>query len=83
MTNPEAFAILEDAVRRCHAEDMRTPEVLDALMVLEVQASETWPFDQFRHGLQNEGDTIAAGTGRDQILTASLNGIRRVCAGQR
>ena len=83
MTNLEAFAVLEDALRRCATEDMRTPDVDAALIALARQASETWPFDQFRHALDGTGDTIADGVGRRQVVTASLNGIRRVCGSGR
>ncbi len=83
MTTQEAFAVLEDALRRCGEDDMRTPAVDAALTALESHATERWPFDQFRQGLAGTGDTIADGVGRRQVVNASLNGIRRVCGGGR
>lgn len=79
MTDPDALTILEDAHRRCGEEDMRTAEVFAALTHLEAQASETWPFDQFRHALRPIDEPFTVNATRGQVVNASLNGIRRVC----
>lgn len=71
-----ALNILEDAVHRCASEDVSTPEVLDALDILATQAKVRWPVEQFREALTGEPDV--AKEGRRQVLSASLNGIKRV-----
>ena len=47
-----ALAILQDALARCRAEDMRTPEVWAAIDFLEARANPKWPFKQFREALE-------------------------------
>jgi hypothetical protein len=80
MTNTEALAVLDHAVRRCTTEDIRTPDVDAALAHLELKASAAWPFAQFRHALEAEGTLTADREGRRQVVNASVNAIRRVCA---
>lgn len=85
MTDPEALAVLEDAHRRCAAEDMRTLDVYHALDQLQASAEllaknpELWPFDQFRRTLGAPDVPFAPNAaGRGQVLNASLNGIYRL-----
>ncbi len=51
MTSADALAVLDDALKRCATEDMRTDEVSAALAVLQARSTERWPFEQFLHGL--------------------------------
>jgi hypothetical protein len=72
MLNVEtAIAVLEDALDRCRREDMRTPDVLAALVFLEPRVSSKWPFDQFRKSLDSDNEA-----GRWQNVNASLNAVR-------
>jgi len=74
----EALAVLDDALHHCGTENMRTPAVVTAPAELGLGAAEAWPFAQFRHALDASIDQPAA-DGRQQLLNASLNAIRRVC----
>src|SRR5262245_6096131 len=73
------FDVLEDALKRCRTNDMRTSEVYRALTFLESQANSKWlfgafrtaPFEAFRTALDNDNDEK-----RWQNLNASLNRIR-------
>ena len=69
---PELYhlAVLEDAVARCRTEDVRTAEVKQALHFLIYRSETTWPFQQFRDGLDNEDEES-----RWQLLNAGLDGI--------
>ena len=71
MDTDSALAVLDDALHRCRKEDVRTPDVFAALDFLEARATQKWPFDQFRRGLES-----ADPEGKWQILNASLNGIQ-------
>jgi hypothetical protein len=49
MTVLEALAILEAAVLECKKRNINTPEVKDALDLLEPHIQPTWLIPQFRH----------------------------------
>jgi hypothetical protein len=68
---------LQAAVSRCRAHQIATPEIYAALDTLEARASVNWPFDQFRAALNGNPGEDWESEGRRQILSASLNGIRR------
>jgi hypothetical protein len=90
MTSPEnkadlearrqALSIIADALNRCRDEDVRSPALAAALVLLAGGASESWPFEQFRrsldYGVENAG--ASAAEGRWQNVNASLNAVRRV-----
>ena len=75
-----ALAVLQDALNRCRHEDMRTPEVLAALDLLETNADPKWPFAQFQEALDGYRSREWEQEGRWQTLNASLNGIRLAVA---
>ena len=75
-----ALAVLQDALNRCRHENMRTPEVLAALDLLETNADPKWPFAQFREALDGYRSREWEQEGRWQTLNASLNGIRLAVA---
>jgi hypothetical protein len=72
-----AMAVLQSALDRCRVDDIKTPEVYDALALLERHAAEKWPFNQFRSALDSQRSTPLEKEALWQILNASLNGIRR------
>jgi hypothetical protein len=73
-----ALAGLEDALRRCRAEDVRYGTGISAaLSFLEFRANEKWPFEQFRKALEDPGMDGTKPEARWQMLNASLNGIKR------
>jgi len=49
MTVLEAFAILESATLECKKRDINTPEVREALDLLEARIRPEWLIPQFRH----------------------------------
>ena len=71
MTALEALAILEASVLECKTRDINTPEVKEALNLLEPHIWPEWLIPQFRHHLERdpkvdvdeEGQT--AGASRD------------------
>ena len=65
------LAILENAVERCRSEDMRTPEVKNALRDLATVMTNSWPIKQFLEGLNNENEQ-----GRWELANTALNAIR-------
>jgi hypothetical protein len=76
----KALAILADALKRCRVEDVRSPALTAALDLLAGDASESWPFEQFRRSLNYDFENAGASAaeGRWQNVNASLNAIRRV-----
>jgi len=75
--NATILAVLQDALDRCRKQDMRMADVFAALDFLQPRARQTWPFEQFRRGLESNDPE-----GRWQIMNASLNGIRLAVAGK-
>jgi len=66
-----AFTVMTGALAQCRSRDMRTPDVLAALVVLSSAAREHWPHRQFRRALDIEREED-----RWQTANAALNGIR-------
>lgn len=66
----EAFKTLADATERCRNEDMRTPEVVEALKTLLAIAHVRWPFEQYWRALGGDNSE-----GRWQEANASYNAI--------
>ena len=78
MTVLEALAILEAAVLECKKRDVNTPEVKEALDLLERYIYPKWVIPQFRHSaLEHNGDSYAAREGQQQVLRATFPGIRK------
>ena len=75
MTIENALNILQAAVDRCRAEDIRSPEVESALTIIERRSAMMWLVQQFRFAL-NSGTRQHWKESLWQILTTSLNGIR-------
>ena len=73
-----ALDALKHAVRRSRTEDFRDSVAVSAeLDFLDLRATETWPFEQFRKAIEDfspDGFKAEAGW---QVLNASLNGIKR------
>ena len=77
MTVLETLAILEAAVVECKKRDINTPEVKNALDLLEPYVRPQWVIPQFRHNaLEHNGDSYAAREGQQQVLRATFPGIR-------
>ena len=77
MTVLETLAILEAAVLECKKRDINTPEVKNALDLLEPYVRPQWIIPQFRHNaLEHNGDSYAAREGQQQVLRATFPGIR-------
>jgi len=77
MTVLEALAILEAALLECKKRDVNTPELKDALDLLERYFYPKWVIPQFRHSaLEHNGDSYASREGQQQVLRATFPGIR-------
>ena len=77
MTVLEALAILEAAVLECKKKDINTPEVKNALDLLEPYVRPKWIIPQFRHhAVEYNGDSYAAREGQQQVFRVTFPGIR-------
>src|SRR5262250_1259320 len=77
MTVLEALNILEAAVPECKKRDINTPEVKNAVDLLEPYIWPKWIIPQFRHSaLEHNGDSYAQREGQQQVLRATFPGIR-------
>jgi hypothetical protein len=77
MTVLEALAILEAAVLECKKRDVNTPEVSEALDLLERYIWPKWLIPQFRHNLDGErGHDYSMREGQQQVFRATFAGIR-------
>src|SRR5262245_46426460 len=77
MTVLEALATLESAVLECKKRNVNTPEVKDALDLLEPYVWPKWLIPQFRHhALQESTRNEVDLEGQQQVLRASFPGIR-------
>ena len=76
MTVLEALAILEAAVLECKKRDINTPEVKNALNLLERYIYPKWLIPQFRHSVENEEQPLEKRDGQQQVLRATFPGIR-------
>jgi hypothetical protein len=74
----KSIAVLDDALKRCREEDMRTAEVLAVLDYVQTQSHIiTWPCDQLRSAL-NRPEPDA----RWHNLNTSLNAIKAAVSGR-
>jgi hypothetical protein len=61
----------------CHPRDINTPEVRDALDLLEPHIKPEWLIPQFRqHALQDRTDNHVEREGQQQVLRPTFDGIR-------
>ena len=75
MTVLEALAILEAATLECKKRNVDTPEVHDALTLLEPHVQPGWLVQQFRHhALKARGDQIFEREGQQQKRLAFFRG---------
>ena len=77
MTVLEALAILEAAVLECKKKDINTPEVKNALDLLERYIYPKWIIPQFRHHALNDWtDNHVDREAQEDVLRATFAGIR-------
>ena len=78
MTVLEAVAILEAAVLECKKRDANTPEVTDALNLLEPYIRPAWLVPQFRSNLERTPHVHVevAKEGQQQVFRATFPRIR-------
>jgi len=76
MTALEALAILEAAVLECKTRDINTPEVREALDLLEPHIWPEWLIPQFRHHLERDPNINVDKEDQQQVLRATFPGIR-------
>jgi hypothetical protein len=76
MTPLEALAILEAAVLECKTRDINTPEVREALDLLEPHIWPEWLIPQFRHHLERDPNVDVDKEDQQQVLRATFPGIR-------
>jgi hypothetical protein len=77
MTVLRALAILEAATVECKQRDINTPEVKDALELLEPHIKPEWLVPQFRHHASDGyGNNDVDREGQQQVLRATFPGIR-------
>jgi hypothetical protein len=72
----EALAILEAAVLECKKRDINTPEVKDALDLLERIFGRSWLIPQFRHhALEYNSSSYGEREGYQEVLRATFPGV--------
>ena len=77
MTALQALAVLEAVVLECKKRSIDTPEVREALYLLEPHIRPEWLIPQFRHhALKARGDKVFEREGQQQVLRPSFDGIR-------
>src|SRR5215510_13898117 len=76
MTVSEALAILESATLECQKRDINTPEVIEALNVLEPHIQPPWLIPQFRYHLDRDPSVEVNIEIQKQALRATFPGIR-------
>jgi hypothetical protein len=76
MIDLEALAILETAVLECKKRKIDTPEVREALYLLEPHIHPAWLVPQYRHALDGHGDRGYDREGQQQVLRPTFEGIR-------
>jgi hypothetical protein len=72
----EALAILESAVLECKKRSIDTPEVREALDLLEPYIQPEWLIPQFRHNIGGEREKDYQREAEQQVLRATFPGIR-------
>jgi hypothetical protein len=74
----EALKVLEDAVVDCKKRDIDTPEVREALDLLEPLCAPKWQVEGYRNSLRPTAGRSGAGLeGQQQILRVYFGGIYR------
>jgi hypothetical protein len=75
----EALAILESATVECKKRDINTPEVRDALDLLEPHIRPEWLIPQFRYHLDRDPsvEVEVDKESQQQVLRATFPGIRK------
>src|SRR5262252_7015470 len=76
MTVSEALAILESATLECQKRDINTPEVMEALNLLEPHIQPPWLIPQFRYHLDRDPSVEVYKEIHQQALRATFPGIR-------
>src|SRR5262249_61128361 len=76
MTVSEALAILESATLECQKRDINTPEVMEALNLLEPHIQPPWLIPQFRYHLDRDPSVELNIEIQKQALRATFPGIR-------
>ena len=76
MTVSEALAILESATLECQKRDINTPEVMEALNLLEPHIQPPWLIPQFRYHLDRDPSVEVNIEIQKQALRATFPGIR-------
>ena len=76
MTVSEALAILESATLECQKRDINTPEVMEALNLLEPHIQPPWLIPQFRYHLDRDPSVEVYKEIQRQALRATFPGIR-------
>ena len=76
MTVSEALAILESATVECKKRDIDTPEVMEALDLLEPHIRPEWLIPQFRYHLDRDPSVEVDQEGQQRVLRATFTGIR-------
>jgi|SRR5499426_1045855 hypothetical protein len=76
MTVSEALAILESATLECQKRDINTPEVMEALNLLEPHIQPPWLIPQFRYHLDRDPSVEVYIKIQQQVLRATFPGIR-------
>ena len=77
MTVSEALAILESATVECKKRDINTPEVRDALDLLEPHIRPEWLIPQFRYHLDRDPSVEVDKEGQQHVLRATFPRIRK------
>ena len=73
----EALAVLESATVECKKRDINTPEVRDALDLLEPHLRPEWLIPQFRYHLDRDPSVEVDKEGQQQVLRAIFPRIRK------
>jgi hypothetical protein len=76
MTVLRALAVLESATMECKKRDINTPEVMEALALLEPHIQPAWLIPQFRHHVGGERENGYQREGQQQVLRPTFEGIR-------
>src|SRR5262245_51188651 len=76
MTVSEALAFLESATLECQKRDINTPEVMEALNLLEPHIQPPWLIPQFRYHLDRDPSVEVYIKIQQQVLRATFPGIR-------
>jgi hypothetical protein len=76
MTVLEALATLEAATLECKKRDINTPQVREALDLLEPYIRPEWAIPQFRHHIGRVREIGYEREGQQQVLRPTFEGIR-------